>query len=1011
MSLHNNFRKHFSGILFHITRNISYKRLDYLGLIILLTVSLPIWFWFGNNNFIIFWDGWSPMSPLLQWTQNFNTIYLTQIGSGVYSFGYTSYSITLVPYTFLGILFGPMAAERLFYFLSFAFSGISMYYLIRDFPTGRKNELAAFIGAIYYMFNFYWMSGVFEDLFIPTVLTFLPLFFLLYRRYLNRIKIKRNVISPYLFLSVFSLVLIPNVFYQQSVTVFIFIFIYTLFSVWFIKGSGTKSSSQLLKLIGFFTFAVFTLVTYAYFLWPQFFFSNLIGNYSGSSSFAVSYLQALTGRATFFNIIRDIQPSSFFYAPFSYNMNIINFATDTPFYVALITLVPTAFAIASPVFAPKKYRRETLSFLLILMFVIFIQMGISGPLASLYLWLGIHFPLGTILEDPNITVGFLEPFLISILIGIGLTGLLDKLKKTTSIEKSGQNRSQEKIEKRKRKRIKLKINLKDKGAISYFVVALIIGSSVVTAVPIFNGSFLPSYNSLDYSYYGPTISSHVAISPGIEKVMGDLRNFVEGKRVLVLPLESGINMQTGNLSYVTSNSILQLETGADIISDNAYGFAQNSSYILSSINDLIYNTYYFLHGNYSMDQYFISTSNFSNFLTSFGIQYVLVVPGVPETPINSYFPLVTYNMSEFFLGIQKNVTEVYKNDGYILYENAQKVVVVSNKIDAINSSPSEYLVSDFASSVQWDSYNATNKITPTSFDKGFIYNYQTNMSSIFVLPASSLNVSTQDFSFMNIVGKTVNATVSFYYVYEFGKNYTFNGNWGTSWFPMTRYSQSYTSVSPSGSFQNLTFSTQIPFLTWLGTGNVSKIDWIEIAITPDSGLKLGDQFGFEIRNVFFSNYSSSLSAISFALSKSPHTDYVPLNSELTHLGNGNLTSSKNITYVQVSGSQYEYIISGSHGLLLLNLPVSYSAYWKYTVVSGSENLSSIYHVETNGYQNSYLINANGNVTIDVFFVPQKSIQSFAAISLLMITVESLYLLLSYRVRKNARDKRNSQSRL
>lgn len=947
------------------------------------------------------------MSPLLQFNQNFNTIYLSQIGAGVYSFGYTSYSITLVPYTFLGILLGPMSAERLFYYLSFAFSGISMYCLIRDFSNGRKNELSGFVAAIYYMFNFYWLSGVFEDLLIPTVLTFLPLFFLLYRRYLNRIKIKRNILSPYLFLSVFSLVLIPGIFYQQSVSVFVFIFVYTVFSLWFSREDGLKDGFSSLKLLGFAAFAILTFVTYAYFIWPQFEFSNAIANYTGVSSFSLPYLQALTKNANFFNVVRDIQPSSFFYSPFSFKTSVLNLATDSPLSIALLLLAPTVFAFISPAFASKKFKKESLTLLFILLIVIITQMGVSGPAPSLYLWLGEHLPFGTILEDPNITLGFLEPFIISILIGIGFSGLSSSQSAAMSIENGYEKIFQKKVKKPSFTRRKFKANLKNKKIVAYLIATLIIGCSFISGIPIFTGSFIPSYNSFDYSNYGPTISSHVEISPNIEKVMSNLRSFVEGKRVLILPLESGINMQTGNLSYVTSNSILQLKTGADIVSDNVYGFGQNSSYILSSINELIYNTFYFLHGNYSIDHYFISTTDFSNFLTAFGIQYILVTPGIPETSLNSYYPIVTYNMSEFFLGIQKNITVVYSEEGYILYKNTNKMDPVSGKIDSINSYPSKYLVSDFASSIHWDSYNYTNKIKPASFDKGFLYNYQTNNSSIYVFPVSSLNISTQDFGFMNVVGKAVNATVTFYYIYESGKNYAINGSWGTSWFPMTRYSQSYSSISQSGSFQNLTFSTQIPFLPWLGSGNVSKIDWIEMAITPDKELLPGDQFGFEMSSMFFSNYSSSLSAISFVLSKNPSTDYVPINSELTHFSHSNLTSYENLTYLQISGSQYKYIINGSHGLLLLNLPVSYSAYWKYEVVSGSDNLSNIYHIETNGYENSYIIDINGNLTLDVFFEPQKSIQSIADISVFMIISESLCIFFVCRARIYRKNRRKS----
>ncbi|MCL4480492.1 MAG: hypothetical protein M1113_03285, partial [Candidatus Thermoplasmatota archaeon] len=275
-------------------------------------------------------------------------------------------------------------------------------------------------------------------------------------------------------------------------------------------------------------------------------------------------------------------------------------ATSAPLPVALAIAVPTVFAIISPFLARKAYRRESMAILLILISVILVQMGISGPFPSAYVWLGTHIPLGTVLEDPNMTIGFLEPFLISILIGTGLTGLISRIRNVDSgVIRAGT--SDNRIHKRlKMYSIRDKLSGCRKNVIVLVIVTVLVGTSLITAIPVFTGSFVPSYNSLDYSYYGPTIGSKLAVSPQIQNVMDNLRNLTEGKRVLVLPLESGINMQTGNLSYVTSNNVLQLETGADIISDNAYGFGPNSSYILSSINDMIYNTYYYYHGNYSM---------------------------------------------------------------------------------------------------------------------------------------------------------------------------------------------------------------------------------------------------------------------------------------------------------------------------------------------------------------------------------------------------------------------------
>ena len=974
-------------------------KVDSIIILLIILFSTPIWLQFGSGDFVVFWDGWAPMVPLLQWHQLFNTVFVLQNGSGVFSPGETSYLITLLPYTILGIIFGPMTTERLFYFLSFSLSGVSMYFLIRDMFKGKGNEYAAFVAAIYYMFNFYWVSAVFEDLVIPTVLTFLPLVFLLYRRYVHNITKFRDVPSPYLFLTVLSLVLIPGIFYQQTVVIYIFLLLYTIFSAWFIRNKGEKGNTSVFRIISFPIFAAVTFVTFAYFLWPTFLYSNIIGNYSGQSSFALSYLHALTSKATWFNVVRDIQPSSFFYPPFPYDRGVISLATSAPLPVALAISVPTVFALISPVLSSRGYRRESMAILLILISVILVQMGISGPFPSAYVWLGTHLPLGTVLEDPNMTIGFLEPFLISILIGTGLTGLISRIRNVDGWV-IGAGTSDNRTHKRlKMYSIRYKLSECRKEVIVLVIVIVLVGTSLITAIPVFTGSFIPSYNSLDYSCYGPTIGSKVAISPQIQNVMDNLRNLTEGKRILVLPLESGINMQTGNLSYVTSNNVLQLETGADIISDNAYGFGPNSSYILSSINDLIYNTYYYYHGNYSLDQYFISTTNFTNALSALGIRYVLLVPGIPETPVNTYYPMVNYSIAKFFLSVQKGLPVMYSNEGYFLYNNTEPISSVANSIMSINSSHSRSLVSNFNSTITWRYYNASRLIMPMSFRHGFMFNYTTNANTYLILPERSLNVSSDLYDFLNLVGKAVNATVSFYYVYEFGKNYTFEGNYGTKWFPMTRYSQSIGSLYAGTNFQNVTLSTQIPYLPWLGKGNVSKIDWLEIAISPAAGLKSGDRFGFALKNMFFSNYSLSLSTLAYSLTKGYSMDYFSYGIQTPNITNTKIAVPEKVREEQIDRYRYSYSISGANGTFIIDLPETYNIYWGYSIISGVNNVSSVSHVQTDGFQNSYIIKAHGNVTLEISFTPQSRLSVFAYISMSLIAIELSYILYAFYVRK------------
>jgi len=938
------------------------------------------------------------MVPLLQWHQLFNTVFLYQFGSGSYSPGFTSYLLTLFPDTVLGMVFGPMTAERLFYFLSFSLSGISMYFLIKDMTKVKGNEIPALVAAIYYMFNFYWISGVFEDLIIPTVLTFLPLIFLIYRRYLRNISAFRDVFSHYLILTVLSLVLIPGIFYQQSIAIYAFLLLYTVSSALFLQSNRNKWKIYGFRIISFFIFIFVTFVTYAYFLWPILLYSNVIGSFSGASSFSMSYLYDLTSRATLLNVIRDIQPSSFFYAPFSFGKSVVDLATSTSLPLVLATTVPSLFAILYPALFMKRDRRESIALLLILVAVVFFQMGISGPFPSAYVWLGTHLPLGSMLMDPNITIGFLEPFLISILIGTGLADLTSRAWNCgggviESCDPDGGAR-----ERLGRHIIGGKPGERSKKVVTAIVIVALVGTSMITAIPIFTGAFIPSYNSLGYSYYGPTISSKVTISPQIQGIFDHLRALIEGERVLVLPLQTGLNMQTGNLSYVAATSVLQLETGADIISDNAYGFGPNSPYILSSINDLIYNTYYLYHGNYSMDQFFISTDNFSNVLSALGIQYVLLVPGIPETPVNTYYPAVNYSMAKFFLDNQRNLQIVYSSDGYVLYRNMEPITPVAHSVLSMNSSQPRVLVSNYKSAIKWEYYNTSRQIKPLNFTNGFMFNYEPGAGTYFILPGEPLNISTGEFAFLNIVGRPINATVSFYYVYEYGKNYTFEGNWGTSWFPMTSY-PSFGGLSPSTTLQDVTLSTRIPYLPWLGKGYVPKVDWMMIAVTPESALKPGDSFGFEVKDMFFSNYNISLSALAYALSKGYSIVYIPYGAQVPGSLTSKMTIPAKVNVDKINEYKYIYNISGANGTFIIDLPVTYSPYWDYSIIAGKNNVSSVSHIETDGFQNSYVIDAHCDFSIEIFFVPQNNLNIFAYISFSCIVIELSYVLYTLRSRK------------
>jgi len=66
--------------------------------------------------------------------------------------------------------------------------------------------------------------------------------------------------------------------------------------------------------------------------------------------------------------------------------------------------------------------------------------------------------------------------------------------------------------------------------------------------------------------------------------------------------------------------------------------------------------------------------------------------------------------------------------------------------------------------------------------------------------------------------------------------------------------------------------------------------------------------------------------------------------------------------------------------------VTYSPYWDYSIIAGKNNVSSVSHIETDGFQNSYVIDAHGDFSIEIFFVPQNNLNIFAYISILYFLI-------------------------
>lgn len=236
-----------------------------INIYILCVIILPIitFFWFNGNNFIVSGDYMPVFRPI---PELINDFYLW-LSSDTLSLGANTGNISKIfPYELLiaigsTIGFSAIELQKIIFYVMFLFSGLSIYFLIYWAFNKIKNvKIAAFIAALFYMFNTYVMFFKVPDRMMslfPYMLT--PFALLLFMKGLEQ---KRNnwyallisvvyllmapsVTTPTYLILVFSVILLYYFYYSilnlnreafKHSTLFIlkFIFITILLNFWWI---------------------------------------------------------------------------------------------------------------------------------------------------------------------------------------------------------------------------------------------------------------------------------------------------------------------------------------------------------------------------------------------------------------------------------------------------------------------------------------------------------------------------------------------------------------------------------------------------------------------------------------------------------------------------------------------------------------------------------------------------------------------------------------------------------
>ena len=972
---------------------------DILCLSLLLFEGLVVLSWFGGSNVLFFWDGYPPLNPAVDSHFFIGNVWQYWLGTGVYSPDFTQAVTYGLPYALLGHFVSVSGIQVLVYFLSFAGAGVTMFLLAKEMNPGPSRYVVALIAAQVYMFNWYWIAGVLSDLSFPTVLTLLPLLFLFYRRYLLRLENWRRLLSTEVFLAVLITLATQSYYNQAFPFTTIFLFLYTIIAA-FVFSNPLRLAAVVRRLLGFLVFEAASLLTALYFVGfiltsPQDFvsFAQVYGD-------PLSTFQTFSSGQTAWLVLRDLQVALLNALPYA-NVGLFQFVQNPPVWFLILSSLPLAFVFigllsrsGSPI-----QRSETLGLSAVLAVVLYVSMGWAAPYSGGLTFVLTHYWFGSILINPILTVGFLVPFLTAILVANGARALLALRSETTAAhgapaDTNIQSRIPLSWSDRWKYRRRTLVESFSRYLIPAILAALMV-SPVLVAFPLVGGTAVPTFNSGNTAALGPQIPSRVSIPSNVSAVMDRVGAIVGTQRMIELPLQSGDTSMTSPAKFVSALDYLQLLSGTDSISSYTYGIGPQTSLLFTEINEIIFDNYYYGAGNWSTQQTFgVPTQNFCGLLSTLDAPYILVVPNIPNLSINSVSPYVNYSMVVRFLQHESNVTLLFSQDNFQLYQCGFNFSPITAAIPVETSTPAtDSIVANGVSSVPWAAFYAGMvSSTPVPFLDGVSLRFNGNPEIVTVGPPVSLNVSTAAYRYLQMDMQPVNSTLSFDYVYSPNRS-SVGQSQGV--LPLFSGTLNHAYQIAAQGVALLTFSTRIPTLPGSGTGQVPHFESMYIGVTPLPNLPLGSVFGFRMTNLTFTEQTSAPDVVAYSLTQNPRLAFVPAGPSKIPTGGAGWALPADLATDVTSPTSLTVHVIGAHGSFLLLLSDTYVPQWRADVENGpSGGGVESGHVVANTFENAWYINGSGNFTIEVSFPPQGLVPAFAVVTLVAVALEAGWIILA-----------------
>ena len=284
--------------------------------------------------------------------------------------------------------------------------------------------------------------------------------------------------------------------------------------------------------------------------------------------------------------------------------------------------------------------------------------------------------------------------------------------------------------------------------------------------------------------------------------------------------------------------------------------------------------------------------------------------------------------------------------------------------------------------------NYPSSLNRTSYNN-IILKFNGSYTTNYFVNKYPFNASTNLFKWLNMQVEAINSTVSFYYIYKYGSNYTQKANLATPMYsvPPVNVGQYSNIINSGNNVINLSYSTQIKNLPIFGNSTVSNVDYIFVAITPNSDLQHGQNYGVNIKSFNFTNFAVI-------------GNYVRLFQNKLANNNG-FDTVPHIEYTTLSHTKYAIKVYNASGMFRITLDQSFSPYWIVKQLKNTTSLVVLSHTPYANYGNSWLINATGNFTIMIYFSPQTNLFGYGLISIASILSElcAMYFLIVYQKKK------------